>query len=517
MASSVNVRLVRILLFASMIFGTKGFAEVTLPKVLADHMVVQRDSPVHLWGNAAPGEKVSVEFRNNHAEDTADRDGHWSIYLPPGTAGGPFSLLVQGTNTIRIADVLVGDVWVASGQSNMEFPVGINPWYKSGVLNVDREIASANEPNLRLFRLDETYSALPQTDVSADAWAPATPASVADFSAVAFFFGRELVQKERVPIGLIEAAVGASPIEAWISLGALSKDSTLMPIFSVWSEEAEAQAKLDREQELEGRLRLPPSEQRESVNPGPEKRSRFIAEAYSKLYFAPSYLYNAMIAPLTPFPIRGVIWYQGEANAFTPMTAPLYSHMLPMMIADWRSKWDEGDFPFLYVQLANLELGADSQGWSMVREAQRRSLSVINTGMAVTIDVGDPSNIHPRDKQDVGHRLALWARATVYGEKIEDSGPLFRQANREGDHIVVRFDHAQDGLIARGPEIKAFEIAGEDGKFVSAVASIKGNCVWVSASSVKDPVYVRYGWSGNPECNLYNKEGLPASPFSSQE
>jgi sialate O-acetylesterase len=516
MAKRGNWVSVLLLLLVALGFWAEGSAEVTLPRVLADHMVVQRDMPVHIWGYSDPGERVVVAFRENHAEDTADNLGYWSVHLPPGNAGGPFALSIKGTNSITLTDILVGDVWVASGQSNMEFPVGINPWWKLGVLNADRELASANEPTLRLFRVDEQYSELPRTDVSADKWTFTTSQSVSDFSAVAYFFGRELVQRENIPIGLIQATVGASPIEAWTSLAALAKNSTLMPIFSVWSDEAKEQAIDERKHELELRTSAVEGQQQADSTPSPGKRSRFIAEAYSKRYFAPAYLFNAMIAPVTPFPIRGAIWYQGEANALNSSTAPLYIKMLPLMIANWRDRWGEGDFPFLYVQLANFDLGTNSEGWATVREAQRRTLNVAHTGMAVAVDIGDPADIHPRNKQEVGHRLALWARASVYGERVEFSGPLFRQADREGSHMRVRFDHAEDGLMVKGAALKAFEVAGVDRKFVPASASIDGNTVDVAAQSVMEPVYVRFGWSGNPDCNLYNSAGLPASPFSSQ-
>ena len=478
--------------------GIEAQAAVTLPSILAEHMVVQQNLPVHLWGDAALGERVSVEFRGKHAETTPDALGHWSVYLPPGSAGGPFQLSIRGTNEIIFNDILVGDVWFASGQSNMEFPMGLNHWWHLGVLNMESEISSTNLPNLRLFHVDMQYSALPKTDMSARTWKAASPESVSDFSAVAYFFGKELVEKEGIPIGLIEADVGGTPIEAWTSLKALSTDSTYMPIFTQWADATDKEAKDEMRERLQG-------SQGQTI---PERRSRFFS--------APAYLYNAMVAPVTPFPIRGVIWYQGESNTDS-VRAPLYARMYPTLIDDWRNRWGEGDFPFLFVQLANFKVAQDFSGWATVREAQLKTLALANTGMAVTIDVGDSSDIHPRNKQEVGHRLALWARAKVYGENnIAFSGPLFRQSTVEGSQVRIWFDYSENGLVVRGDDLRDFEIAGADGKFVPALAVIDGNTVVVSSPLIQSPVYVRYGWSSDPECHLYNKDGLPASPFTSR-
>jgi sialate O-acetylesterase len=483
-------RFVRILAFLFLIaFG--GRADVRLPAILAEHMVVQRGLPVHVWGSAAPGEAVTVSFRGGSRATAADSLGRWSVYLPPGEAGGPFDLTVKGNNTIALDDVLVGDVWIASGQSNMELQV-------QSAANAQAEIAAAKYPRIRLFQAEHKVADYPLDDIAAHGWAECSPETVAKFSAVAYYFGRHLQQRYNVPIGLIEADWGGTPAEAWTSLHALSADASLMPVFAEWARMNDDRATVlleRRKEEREGAAR--------TWHPN---------EGNS---WMPAGLYNAMIAPLTPFPIRGAIWYQGESNA-SPERAPLYARLFQTMIRDWRRAWGEGDFPFLFVQIANFKTSPDSK-WPEVRDAQRQTLALANTGMAVIIDIGDPDNIHPKDKQDVGLRLALAARAIAYGEKIEYSGPLFRQATPEGSGLRVWFDHAETGLKAKGGELRGFEVAGADGKFVPAAARIDGATVLVSSSAVTSPVYVRYGWADNPDCNLYNSADLPASPFRSGE
>ncbi len=479
-------------------------AEVTLPSVLADHMVIQRDRPIHMWGNADPGEQVTVNFRDHQGSIAADSLGRWSLYLPPVDAGGPFTLTIKGTNTIIFTDVLVGDLWIASGQSNMEMPMMKTDW-SLGVQNTQQEIAAANHPTLRLFHTEHAASDYPMQDVAAKTWTACTPLSVSDFSAVAYFFGRELVEKEKVPIGLIETDWGGTPAEAWTSLSALGANSSLMPVFAARAKMMRDEATILLQQKAEKKLQEAAAAQGKPPidfpwRPDPNS-------------WAPAALFNAMVAPFTPLPIRGVIWYQGESNTGDER-APVYSSLFQTMIQDWRSHWAQGDFPFLFVQIANFNTTGD---WPGVREAQRRTLSLANTGMAVTIDIGDSTNIHPRDKQDVGHRLALWARVLSYGEHIQDSGPLFRQAVPQGKEMRIWFDHAANGVMAKGGELRGFEVAGTDGKFVSANAKVDGDTVLVSSAAVPAPVYVRYGWSVDPNCNLYNVEGLPASPFTSQQ
>ena len=490
-------------LFALATVTNAARAEVKLPTVLAAHMVIQRDKPVHVWGAADAGEQVTVTFRGNHASTTASEIGRWSLYLPPGAAGGPFTLTVQGKNTITLNDVLVGDLWVASGQSNMEFPMDPTMW-SHGPFHAQQEIAAANHPRLRLFHVENTFADYPMDDVKATTWTPATPESVLTFSAVGYFFGRDLLEKEQVPIGIVEANWGGTPAEAWTSLKALSADSSLMPVFAARAGMMDPQAETLLKQKVEAKEvadakaagKTPPVF---PWHPDPNP-------------WAPAALFNGMIAPITPLPIRGVIWYQGESNT-DAMRAPIYGHLFETMIRDWRAQWALGDFPFLYVQIANF-ISPDE--WATVREGQRKTLALANTGMAVTIDIGNPDNVHPQDKQSVGHRLALWAEDLSYGAHVEDSGPLFRQAVPENGAMHIWFDHAASGLMAKGGELQGFEVAGPDGKFVIATAAISGEDVIAKSASVAQPMYVRYGWASNPQCNLFNKAGLPASPFSSK-
>jgi sialate O-acetylesterase len=469
-------------------------AEVTLPNILAEHMVVQRGVPVHIWGTASPGEAVTVGFRGETRATAADTLGRWSVYLPPGEAGGPFELKV---NNIVLQDVLVGDVWVGSGQSNMEWPV-------SRAANAEAEIAAAKHPRIRLFRAMHRVSDHPLRDIYGDTWKECTPDSVKDFSAVAYYFGRELQDSLKVPIGLIQSAWGGTPAEAWTSLAALGADASLMPVFGEWARMTENYAAALMRYDLQAKAWE--KAKAEGRDPG-RQPARPNGPGGS---WQPAGLYNAMIAPLTPFPIRGVIWYQGESNA-SPRRAPLYGRLFQAMIRDWRAAWGLGDFPFLFVQLANYKTSPESM-WPELREAQRQTLALRNTGMAVTIDIGNPDDIHPRNKQDVGLRLALAARAIAHGEAIEHSGPLFRQATQEGASLRAWFDHAA-GL--RG-SAKGFEVAGADRKYVPAEARIDGATVVVSSAGVPAPTYVRYGWADNPGCELFNAAGLPASPFISE-
>jgi sialate O-acetylesterase len=467
-------------------------------------MVLQRDKPIHIWGWSDPGEKVSVAFHGISREATGDSLGNWGIFLPPESSGGPYQLTVTGSNKIVLDDVLIGDVWFASGQSNMEFPLigfGGAPLKDSAA-----EIAHAGQAQIRLLHIPQKAADFPLFN-SATSWTECSPETAANFSAVAYFFGRELAARERVPIGLIDATWGGTVAEAWMSLEAISADAGLMPVFATRAHMMQTQGEMaailakERREDLAAKQagQAPPNH---TWRPAPES-------------WAPAGLFNGMIAPETPYAIKGVIWYQGESNSKLAF-APMYAKLFPALIADWRAQWHEGDFPFLYVQISNFTSNA-TEAWAIIREAQRRSLSVANTGMAVTIDIGDPGNVHPPDKQTVGARLALAARALAYGESVEYSGPLFRQAAPDGDGVRVWFDHTAHGLVAKGDALQGFEIAGDDGRFVTAAARIDGQTVVVSNAQVAAPKYVRYGWANAPVVNLFNSEGLPASPFTSEE
>jgi sialate O-acetylesterase len=496
------------LLLMVLAFSTLCYGDVTLPALLADHMVVQRGLPVHIWGMAEPHEAISVTFRGETKAATADDDGRWSVFLSPGEAGGPFQLSIKATNTTVINDILVGDVWVASGQSNMEFAM-------TSLVNAQTEIAAAQYPKIRLFLVKHKPADYPLENVESKGWSACTPETVADSSAVAYFFARNLQQKLGVPIGLIESSWGGTPAESWTSLHGLSADASLMPVFSARAKTlAEESSVVLRQEREEREYQRAVAQAKADGKPVPWRQWHPDFAAW-----APAALYNGMIAPLTPFAIRGVIWYQGEANSGE--RAPLYARLFQTLIRDWRNSWGEGDFPFLFVQIANWNTSPEGL-WPEVRNAQRQALALKNTGMAVTIDIGDPEDIHPKDKQDVGLRLALAARAITYGEKVEWSGPLYRQVTQEDHSLRVWFDHA-GGLAAKGATgaeaatLTGFEVAGADGKYSAAEAKIDGASVVVSSAAVQTPVSVRYGWAANPNCNLVNKEGLPASPFQAPE
>ena len=477
--------------------GLPGRAQVELPSLWADHAVVQRDQPVRVWGRATPGEHVAVSFRGNSRATAADELGQWRVDLPPGPAGGPFAMDVAGSNHVTVKDVMVGDVWVASGQSNMEFAT-------RNVMQASSELKKANYPNIRLFHVERSSADFPQYDVKATSWTSVTPQSVADFSAVAYFFATEIHADQKVPIGVVEADWGGTPAESWTSQQALSADGSLMPAWNTWADMTEKEQHAELIIQREARLKT------EALAAGrPEPDHPWHPELRS---FLPGGTFNGMIAPLTQFSIRGVIWYQGESNAGRERSF-YYARLFRTLIQDWRDRWAEGDFPFLFVQLANFETAPDLK-WPELRDAQRRTLSVANTAMASAIDIGAPKDIHPTNKQEVGHRLALAARAVAYGEQLEYSGPLFETAMTDGAAMRIMFSHTSQGLVVKGSTLTGFEVAGADGVFTAASARVDGHAVVASAPGVPHPVQVRYGWAGNPACDLYNGAGLPASPFT---
>jgi sialate O-acetylesterase len=494
----------RRLLFLTLLASLSARADITLPALFGDHMVIQRNLPVHVWGRATPGEAVSVNFQSGNASATADPIGYWSVHLPALAAGGPFTLTVMGANTITLRDVLVGDVWVASGQSNMELRL-------RDALNGPGEIAMSNYPKIRFLQVANQTSPYPLDNVNAGkGWMATSPDTSGSLSAVAYFFARELQAHTAVPIGLLSSSWGGTPQEAWVSMKTISADASLMPLFASWARMNEdvVAEKLRREIQLKAwQDTVNQAKAEGKTPPGRPYKANDSGE------WAPGGLFNAMIAPLAPFPIRGAIWYQGESNADADHVG-IYGRLIESMIQDWRRAWGEGDFPFLLVQLPGFKNGGR---WPEAREAQRKALSLANTGMAITIDLGEPNNIHPKNKQDVGKRLALVARGVADGEKIEYSGPLFRMAVPEGGSIRVSFDHIGSGLVAKDGALKTFEVAGADRRFKAAEAKVDGATVVVSSASITSPLYVRYGWSDFPDCNLYNSEGLPASPFQSEK
>ncbi len=476
-------------------------AEIRLPHMLSEHAVLQREKPIHIWGWADPGETVDIAFHEQKLTLLANDLGSFSGWLAPERAGGPYtlSLTTHGSAPVAVGDLLVGDVWFASGQSNMEMPLKGFPG-QAVVKDAEREISTAARPDIRLLRFDHKTSDVPMADEEGS-WSRCEPRTASDFSAVAYLFGREIADREHVPVGLIDATWGGTPIDSWMSLDSIADNASFMPVFAARARFAAGQTELKRTMERE-RAEDAAAKSKNQPPPAhpwhPDERS-----------WDPGRLYNGMIAPATPYTIRGFLWYQGETDS-SPERAPMYAKLFPAMIADWREKWQEGTLPFLYVQISSFDSPAEI--WGEVRDAQRRTLSVIDTAMAVSLDVGDAKNVHPPDKQTVAHRLALGARALSYGEKGEWSGPMYRQSTTEGAAVRVWFDHTGEGLRATGGPL-GFELAGEDGRFVPATATVEGVTVLLRAGEVPNPHLVRYGWANVTDANLYNSEGLPASTF----
>lgn len=621
-------------------------AQVKLPKLISDSMVLQRDSKVNVWGWATANEKVIVKFNNKSYKTKADDSGKWRVVLPATNAGGPHTIIITGKNKITLKEILFGDVWFCSGQSNMVHQMNIHD------VTYAKEIAEANYPQIRQF-LIPTLSNLkgPQNDLPAGSWKPAVGEDVRPFSAVAYFFAKKLFERYKVPIGIINASVGGTPIESWTSEQGLKDFSTLTATIQKNKDTAYISAQKNRPQVntsrqqsdmgLSGKtkwyeLSYIPKGWRNIAIPGywedqgikdlngvvwyrkeidvPESMTGKPAKVFlgrivdadilfingkqvgattyqypqrrytvpddllktgknlvvvkvintfgkggfvpDKPYYLfagndtidlkgywqykvgevfiprsnaggggiaaqnqPAALYNAMISPVTNFTIKGFLWYQGESNAGRPEE---YAKLQPAQIIDWRNKWKQGELPFLYAQLPGFMdynyLPAESQ-WATLRESQLKSLSVPNTGMAVTIDLGEWNDIHPDNKKDVGERLALVAEKIAYGENIVYSGPLFESSKIESNKIIITFKNTGSGLTSNdGEELSEFAIAGADKKFFWAKAKIEGDKIIVWNEEIKDPVYVRYAWADNPvNPNLYNKEGLPASPFRTDQ
>jgi len=549
-----NSLILRLSVVCSVLLAASALADVKLPAVFGNNMVLQRDVKVPVWGAAEPGEPVTVTFRDQKLTAKANAKGKWTVHLKPLEALSPVYavdrppkpdergvqpidnevLTVQGKNTIKLTNVLVGDVWVCSGQSNMAMSV-------RGSRSASKEIAEAKYPRIRLFSVRRTVALRAQADCEGS-WSECSPKAVAGFSAVAYFFGRELHKKFGVPIGLIHTSWGGTPAEAWTDRPALEAEPDLLPILARWLRHLENyfEAKKHYEEKLAKWQEAVKKARAEKKRP--PRRPRAPIGPNHPHY--PSGLYNAMIAPLIPYGIKGAIWYQGESNAGR---AYQYRKLFPAMIQGWRKAWKQGDFPFLFVQLANfmkVEAEPKDAPWPELREAQTRTLALPNTAMAVIIDVGEARNIHPKNKQDVGKRLALAAFKVAYGQDIVHSGPTYESMKVEGNKVRIRFKHAGGGLVAKpftglvtghGPtlekrfgraitpdlrpktEVLGFAIAGGDRKFVWANARIDGNTIVVSSPQVPKPVAVRYAWSNNPVCDLYNKEGLPACPFRTDD
>ncbi|MBI5473805.1 MAG: beta galactosidase jelly roll domain-containing protein [Ignavibacteriae bacterium] len=639
----------RLALSILLLISVSSLAQVRLPRLVSDGMVLQRNADVKIWGWASHGEKVSVRFVDSTYSTITDSSGSWSVTLAQLQPGGPHDMQIRASDSVTIHDILIGDVWVCSGQSNMELPMKrVRPLYEN-------EIAAANNSQIRQFAVPQQYDFnKPHDDLTAGSWKSVTPENVLDFSAVAYFFAKEVYERHKIPIGLIHSSLGGSPAQSWMSEEALKafptyyeeaqrfKDSTLiqqietsdrtrinawytllrqkdkgysnprqewlatkvktsgwstMNVPGYWYETkigdvngvvwfrktitlpasaAGKQAKLILGRIVDAdsvfvngvfigttsyqypprRYEIPPKVLKRGQNTivvrvinssghggfVPDKPYELIVDdvkidlkgkwqcrlgatmtplaSQTFIRWKPLGLYNAMLAPLFNYRIKGVIWYQGESNTRRPVE---YRELFPAMIRNWRSDWKQGEFPFLFVQLTNF-MESKSQPseseWALLRESQLRTLSLPNTAMAVTIDIGEWNDIHPLNKKDVGKRLALAAEKVAYGNgAIVSSGPLYQSMRTDSNKIVVKFSEIGSGLTTKdGAELKQFAIAGADKKFVWAHARIEGDEVIVWNESVATPVAVRYAWADNPEgANLCNKEGLPASPFRTDE
>lgn len=472
-------------------------AEVTVPNIFSDHMVLQQNQENKVWGHASPGEEVSVTIDGKTKETTAGDDGNWSLKLDPLPVGGPHELVIRGQNRIAIQDVLVGEVWICSGQSNMEFPVSRN--YDADLIR-----AAANYPTIRMINYPNTGSQKPAFTHQGSQWMVCSPDTVGSFSAVGYFFGRQLHNTLGVPIGLVNDSWGGSAVDAWISRDRLKASTEYKPTLDRWR-------KMEQDFEsLSTKSQLSEKEQKQLQNLRRQMRGNQ----------RPANLYNGVLSSHLGYGIKGVIWYQGESNAGR---AYQYRYLFPMMITNWREAWGQGDFPFYWVQLADFmaeKSEPSDSAWAELREAQTMTMAKLpNTGEAVIIDVGEGKDIHPRNKLTVGQRLARWPLANQYGVDVAYQSPTYKSMEKEGDKIILSFEHVDGGwrpFDVREPV--GFAIAGADKKFVWAEAKIlDGNRIEVSSDDVSDPVAVRYAWADNPVCNMYDMVGLPLTPFRTDD
>jgi len=480
-------------------------ADVTLPSIFSDNMVLQQDTSAPVWGKAEPGEDVTVTLQGKKEQVKTNSDGRWAVKIGTPKSGGPYEMTIEGKNKIVIKNILAGEVWVASGQSNMEMSV------KSS-LNFDQESAAAKFPEIRMFTVKKAVSDTPQWNCEGT-WVITAPETVGAFSAVGYFFARELHQKLGVPVGVIHTSWGGTPAESWTSKGALEADDNFKPIFERFEQKTKdypkakenfpAVLKKWEESAAKAKAENKPAPNKPRAPSEPEKDS-----------WKPAGLFNAMLNPIIPYRIQGAIWYQGESNAGR---AYQYRTLFATMIEDWRKHWNQGDFPFAWVQLANFmgkkaEPGESS--WAELREAQEMTLVLKNTGTGLAIDIGDEKDIHPKNKQDVGKRLAYWALKNSYGKDVPYSGPSYEKVRFHEGKAELEFKHDYDGLKFKGDKPTGFAVAGPDKKWYWADAKIEGkDKVWVWSDKVSNPIAVRYAWADNPDVSLYNSADLPASPF----
>jgi len=509
-------RLFSAALLASLCLSGELLAEVIPNALFGDNAVLQQGRRVPVWGSAEEGEKVTVSFGEQKAE-IVTKDGKWMVWLDPMKANSnPQTMTIAGANnTVTLSNVLVGEVWVCSGQSNMEWKLSrlVDPGTKRGTPQKwQQDVAAADYPEIRHLTVPHQSSKSPLSNLDAK-WEICSPQTIPDFSAVGYYFGRDLHRELKVPIGLIHSSWGGTLAEAWTRHEALSSNPALASILKRYASYVEsfpkrlAQYKAKEADLLAEHQKACIQAEKEGKEPPRAPAPPHDPHTYHNV---PSRLYNGMINPLLPYAIQGVIWYQGESNSGA---ADVYRNLFPALIADWRAQWGQGDFPFLFVQIT-----PHNNMTPEIREAQFLTLGkASNTAMAVTTDVGDAQNIHPIKKEPVGQRLALAARAIAYAQPIEYSGPLYKSAQINGNSMTISFDHTGTGLLAQDGPLKGFAIAGEDKVFVPAQAEIKGETVVVTAPQVTNPIAVRYGWANVPEVNLYNQEGLPASPFRTDD
>jgi sialate O-acetylesterase len=488
------------------LFGVEtSRAAVELAPPFADHAVLQRDRAIPIWGTATPAEKITVQFHGASVHTVAGPDHRWTVTLAPLAAdSNGAELVVTGENTLTLHDVVVGDVWLCAGQSNMGRKV-------SQALNPDIEIPGAHFPLIRMLSVRDTLADAPADHVVTTGWRQAVPENVRRFSAVGYFYARALHQRLGVPIGIIHSSFGGTRIEAWMSPSAMAGNPAFAAVQEEWKKD-NVIPYAERKIQFDARIAAWRTGDSASKAAGDAEHAAYL-KAHPKPSApmtpqqGPSVLFNGMIAPLLPYGLRGIVWYQGESNVWTPAT---YRLLFSTLITSWRAHFGQPELPFYLVQLADLETGTN---WAWVREAQTQALSLPHTGQAVTIDIGDPGDIHPRNKQEVARRLMLIAGAQLYGDTAEFSGPVLALAERAGAAMTVHFKHATGGLVVKGAAVNSLELAGADRVFHPAIARVEGEALVVSSPDVKEAVAVRYAWCSEPHANLYNAAGLPAGPF----
>ncbi len=493
-----------VLIFASTLQPSRCRAELSLSAVFGDSMVLQRDRPIHIWGTTTPGTEVKVTLAAQSASAKSDESGRFDVELSAMPAGGPHELTIAADETRTMKDVLIGEVWLCSGQSNMQWPV-------AAANDADLETLTANFPNLRLITVPNLGTQEPQTSFEGK-WESCTPKTAAQFSAVGYFFGRQLHQTLGVPVGLIDNAWGGSSCEAWVKRDALAADEKYAPLLKHWDDLA---AKSNFDDQL-AKWQAKMNEWRKTKQGDAPRRPQDALAGQHR----PANLYNGCLKPVIGYTIRGAIWYQGESNAGR---AEQYGELFPLMIQSWRDEWNLGDFSFYWVQLADFMQEKSEPGdssWAELREAQTKTMTQLpGTGEAVILNLGEASDIHPKNKQDVGKRLARWALAKDYGYEVPYHSPTFSAMEVKEGHAVLTFDHVGGGLDTFDVTSPlGFTIAAEDKKFVRAEAKIIDKThVEVWSDEVASPVSVRYAWADNPICNLQSTDGLPATPFRSDD